>query len=257
MPLRLLIVLMSLTLTACSGHMTLTKNNQFKASNTIFLTPTSDKSVYLAIRNTTDKPNSALSDLPDKFTAKGYTVVDDPEKAHFVVQVNTVYASKMKPGTTIDSLIAGGFGAGIGGSIGAAAALGGHGFGFIPGGAAVGAGVGFLGERLTQDTIMALVADVQILEKTKETVEQAITTQTTPGGGLPSQAPSLFGFLNSPSLASPNAGQTNQTISEVRKGNERLHTSRLVSSSQQMWLSEEGAYKDLTAILSNGVVGLF
>lgn len=130
-----LLTSMVLLSTACANHMTLTKQQTTATSNTIFLRPTADRTIYIETRNTSDRPNATLSTLPQLLAAKGYTVTADPDKAYFILQVTTVSAVKAKPGTTLDSLVAGGVGSVIGGGGGAALALTGHGAGFIPGGA--------------------------------------------------------------------------------------------------------------------------
>jgi hypothetical protein len=78
------IVLLLLTTTACANHMTLTRESQAKSSNTIFLRPTNDKTVDLEVRNTSDSPKAILTDLPARLTDKGYTLVQDPDTAHFI-----------------------------------------------------------------------------------------------------------------------------------------------------------------------------
>ena len=162
-----------LLITGCANHMTLTKQQTTATSNTIFLRPTADRTIYIETRNTSDRPNATLSTLPQLLAAKGFTVTANPDKAHFILQVTTVSAVKAKPGTTLDSLVAGGFGSVIGGGAGAALALTGHGAGFIPSGAALGAGLGFLASKATEDTQFGLIADAQIIECTKEVVEQS------------------------------------------------------------------------------------
>lgn len=119
----LFLCLIILFVTRCAGHATLSRETQVKLSNSIFLRPSKDKTIYIETRNASDNPNAILADLPQKLTAKGYTVIDDPEKAHYILQANTVFAAKAKPGSTLDSLIAGGFGVGIGRAIGTAAVL--------------------------------------------------------------------------------------------------------------------------------------
>jgi len=78
------IVLLLLTTTAYANHMTLTRESQAKSSNTIFLRPTNDKTVDLEVRNTSDSPKAILTDLPARLTDKGYTLVQDPDTAHFI-----------------------------------------------------------------------------------------------------------------------------------------------------------------------------
>jgi len=247
-----------LLITGCANHMTLTKQQTTATSNTIFLRPTADRTIYIETRNTSDRPNATLSTLPQLLAAKGFTVTADPDKAHFILQVTTVSAVKAKPGTTLDSLVAGGFGSVIGGGAGAALALTGHGAGFIPGGAALGAGLGFLASKATEDTQFGLIADAQIIERTKEVVEQVVTKQAAPSSGLPENRQplaSLFG--GGQSLSPAHAGQSSETIQETHRGNERIHRARFAALQQQMWLNTEQAITELSAQLAQTIAGLF
>lgn len=242
---------------ACANHLTLSMEKSVKSSNSIFLRPTNDKTIFVELRNTSDNPNALLADIPNRLTAKGYVVTSDPDKAHFILQVTTVFAAKAKPGTTLDSLVAGGFGAMAGGAIGTAAALGSRSFGWIPGGAAIGAVTGLVGSKLTEDSQYTIVADAQIIEKTKEVVEQVISSQTAGGGGLPSSATGLVNLFGGQSLSAPNAGQTTEQTQEIHRGNERIHKTRYASLAQKMWLSEEAATTDLVLRLTDSISGLF
>ncbi len=258
--LRLFIVpltLLTIFTAACANHLTVTREAQTKSSSTIFLRPTSEKTIFLEVRNTSDNPKAILSGLSSQLIQKGYTLVQDPDKAHFIVQVTTVFSAKAKPGTTLDSLVAGGFGAIVGGAAGTAAALGGKSFAWIPGGAAIGAAAGFVGSKITEDKQLSIVADAQIIEKTKETVEQVTTSQTSAGGGLPATNNALISLFASQSLSAPNAGQITESTQEVHRGNERIHKSRYASLAQEMWMDEEAATVDLVKRLTDSIAGLF
>lgn len=258
--LTLPLCLVLLVVTGCAGHATLTRETQVKISTTIFLRPSKDKTIFIEVRNASDNPKAILSDLPNKLKAKGYTVVDDPDKAHYVLQVTTVFAAKAKSGSTLDGLIAGGVGAGIGGAIGTAAVLGGgNSLGWIPGGAAIGAVGGFLASKVTEDTQYAIIGDVHIIEKTADLVEQTITSQHMPGEGLPTPGAGILGLLGggTASLSAPHAGRSTESVQEVHRGRERIHKTRLASMAQQMWMSIDEATNDLVQRLTDGVAGLF
>lgn len=243
--------------TGCANHLTLKRQLQTQASNTIFLKPTKEKTVYLEVRNASDNPHALLSALPDRLAQKGYTIVQDPEQAHFLVQATTVFAAKAKPGTTLDSLVAGGFGGMIGGGMGSAIALSrGAGFGMIPGGAAIGALTGFVASKATEDTQLSLVLDVQITERTKEQVEQIVSSQVAQGGGLSNQNRAITIFPGQ-SLNAPNAGTMTETIQEVHRGNTRMHKARYAAMAQEMWMSEQEASQDLVNRLTDSISGLF
>ena len=243
---------------ACANHMTLTAQQSTRASNSVFLTPTKEKTIFIEVRNTSDQPSAVLSELPAAIAAKGYTLTEDPDQAHFILQVTTVFAAKAKPGATLDTLVSGGFGAAIGGAAGTTLALTRGGLGFIPGGTLIGAGVGLAASKLTEDTQFTLVADAQITERTKGAVEQTITTQSKPGGGLPDQNGPIIGLFGAgQSVAAPQAGQAHQSIQETRRGNERIHTVRYATLSQEMWPDDARTIQDLKGRLIASISGLF
>ena len=253
----LFIAVILLITTGCANHLTIKRQLSSQASNTVFLQPTKEKTIYVEVRNASDNPHALLSDLPSRLTQKGYTVVQDPDQAHFVLQATTVFAAKAKPGTTLDSLVAGGFGSVIGGGLGTAIAVSrGAGFGMIPGGAAAGAVVGFVGSKATEDTQLSLVTDIQITERTKEQVEQVVSSQIAQGGGLPNQGKSITLFSGQ-SLNAPNAGNMTETIQEVHRGNTRIHKARYAAMAQEMWMSEKEASEDLVKRLTDSISGLF
>jgi len=92
----------------CAGHMTLSHEVNLTSSNAIFLTPSEKKTIYLQTRNTSDNPNINFGELPNKIKAKGYAIVDNPDKAQYILQSQVVLCNKLKPGQTVDALIAGG-----------------------------------------------------------------------------------------------------------------------------------------------------
>src|SRR6266705_2007932 len=84
------------------------------SSNSVFLVPTSAKTVYIHSRNTSENQQVTLSDLGTKLVAKGYELVKDPHTAQFLIQTRVVYCNKAQAGVTPESVVAGGFGSGIG-----------------------------------------------------------------------------------------------------------------------------------------------
>ncbi|WP_447859716.1 complement resistance protein TraT [Nitrospira calida] len=251
------VALASLWLAGCAGHMTLAKEIQVKTSASVFLTPTADKTVHVTTRNTSGNPDVELAGLADRLAAKGYQVVDDPAKAHALLQVNTVYCDKSKPGTTLDTLLAGGFGAAVGSAAGTAAALSGSSFKSIPIAGAVGGLLGAGLAKATEDTVYVCAADVQIIERTEETVQQQVTTNVGPTPqGVPNPL-GLLGGLNMQSLQPPGVPGVSQSVTEVRSGKQRTHQTRVVASAQQMWLDLKEASAALRDRLTEAISGLF
>ncbi|EFA6422081.1 hypothetical protein CIW10_004953, partial [Escherichia coli] len=65
-------------------------------SETIWLEPSSERTVFLQIKNTSDKDMSGLqAKISDAVKAKGYQVVSSPDKAYYWIQANVLKADKM------------------------------------------------------------------------------------------------------------------------------------------------------------------
>lgn len=146
---------------------------QTKMSATIFLDPVAPEqmTVYVQVRNTSDKPELDLSgDIISAVQSKGYRVVQDPKQAHFYLQANVLQVGKTSP-TAIQQQLGGGFGAGMGGVVTGVALsglTGGHNgpsnktalaAGIIGGVADIVAG------NMVKDVYYSIVTDVQIKER--------------------------------------------------------------------------------------------
>ena len=88
-----------LSLTGCGAmHTAIKKRNldvNTQMSETIWLEPSSQRTVYLQVKNTSNKDMSALQELISAdIRAKGYTVVSAPEKANYWIQANVLKADK-------------------------------------------------------------------------------------------------------------------------------------------------------------------
>lgn len=149
---------------------------QTKMSSTIFLDPiTSDKkTVYLQIRNTSDKPELDLEHpIAEMLAAKGYTRVMAPEQAQILLQTNVLQVGRSDL-RTADHALNQGFGAALGGAVAGAAvgSLASHhdnGKGAVVGGL-VGASVATVTDAMVQDVVYVVIADVQISERVAKSV---------------------------------------------------------------------------------------
>ncbi|RMH38359.1 MAG: hypothetical protein D6690_00125 [Nitrospirae bacterium] len=241
--------------TACAGHLTLTQETQLAKSQSVFLEPTKDKTAYLEIRNASDNPGLTLSGLQEAIAAKGYTLVEDPEQAHFLVQSEVVYCNKAKGGTTADTLLAAGWGGAIGAVAGTGAFLGGGSPAWIPGLGIGGALAGAAASKLTENTTYVCAIDVQITERTKEAVQQTITQQAAPAPSTRASSV-ISALIGGTSVAPPTAGNTQQQITETRTGHTRIHQVRFVVSTTKMWLGLDEATPALEQRLVQGISGV-
>jgi len=146
---------------------------QTKMTDTIFLDPVeqSERTVLVQIRNTSDKPDFDIAqDVKAAIAAKGYRLVEDPKKAHYILQANILQVGKTSP-TAAESLFRGGFGASINaattGALGGAmiaGALGSNGRDAM--GAAMVFGIGeTIAGAMVKDVYFSAITDLQVQER--------------------------------------------------------------------------------------------
>jgi hypothetical protein len=109
--LALPIVLLALPLTAYAGNI---KDTDLITSNTFFLPPSTQKTVFVQARNSSDNQDVSFHDLGSRLTAKGYQIIQDPDVAHYVVLANIVYCNITKPEMPVENIVASGYGGGFG-----------------------------------------------------------------------------------------------------------------------------------------------
>lgn len=111
---RCLVVLacvLCLPLSASAGNI---KDTDLIASNTFFLPPSTNKTVFVQARNSSDNQGVSFHDLVSRLTTKGYEVVQDHSAAHYIVLANIVYCNITKPEMPVEAMVAGGYGSGFG-----------------------------------------------------------------------------------------------------------------------------------------------
>jgi hypothetical protein len=174
-------LLLALPLTAYAGNI---KDTDLITSNTFFLPPSSQKTVFVQTRNSSDNQDVSFHDLGARLTAKGYQIVEDPGTAHYIVLANIVYCNITKPEMPVESIVASGYGGGPQGAMAGAAAS--MGLSAIEG---IGSAVGSLfssssGPKMPDDVNYACVADVQITEQAASPVPAGMKTGTGQQAGV-------------------------------------------------------------------------
>lgn len=162
-----------LTLSGCNALSTSVKKKDLlvetKMSSTIVLEPvTAEKrTVYLQLRNTSDKQNmDYATPVSEAIAAKGYTIVDDPNEAHYWIQANILQVGRTDL-REINEKDNKGYGAAIiGAEIGSQ-------FGDGKGQAVatiVGGLIGVISDAMVSDIVFVMITDLQISEKAKQGV---------------------------------------------------------------------------------------
>ena len=93
------------------------KDTDLITSNTFFLPPSTQKTVFIQARNSSDNQDVSFHDLGARLTAKGYQILLDPNAAHYVVLANIVYCNITKPEMPVENIVASGYGGGLGSSM--------------------------------------------------------------------------------------------------------------------------------------------
>ena len=166
------LVLCILILNSCAASHTMIKKRkldiQTKMSDTIFLEPVSpsQRTIFIDIRNTSDKNLNIVSTIKNQITSHGYTIVDDPAVANYMLQANILQVGKIDLREASSSLESG-FGGALGGAA-IGAVLGGatHSSGWGTAGyGLLGGAIGVLGDALVDDVYYTMITDLQIRER--------------------------------------------------------------------------------------------
>lgn len=232
------LVLSVFFLSGCGAVSTAVKKRNLdvktQMSQTIWLEPSSEKTVYLQVRNTSDKEMSELQTrIATELSAKGYRISNSPDTAYYWIQVNVLKAEKM------DLRQSQGFlGSGYEGAItGAALGAGITGYNSSSAGATLGVGlasglIGLAADAMVEDVNYTMVTDLQISERSKATV----TTD------------------NIAALKQGSSGTKLQTSSE--QGNRAKYQTRVVSNANKVNLKFEEAKPVLEAQLAKSISGI-
>lgn len=178
------------SLLSCNAAQTLIKKRnldvQTKMSSTIFLEPVANnkKSAYVNIRNTSDKELNINDAILTALKAKGYVIVQDPDKARFVLQANILQVGKSDLRSSEAAL-----GSGFGGAIvGGLLASNSSEHTKTTTGLLVGA-ASFIADSFVDDTFYSMITDIQVRERplSGEVITQEESLQRTQGSNEISQ----------------------------------------------------------------------
>lgn len=126
-------------------------------TNSVFIEPVSneDKVIFVSVSNTSGEEVNLKPKIINKLKNIGYTVVDNPNHAVFILQANVLYCNIQREDNVTDGAIIGGaIGAGIGGYNSGAT-------GAVLSGLA-GATLGALAASATEDTVLEMQVDINI-----------------------------------------------------------------------------------------------
>lgn len=226
-------------------------------SETIFLDPVpeSAKTVFVSARNTSDYPQLDLrGPLLQAIQARGYRIVTDPNKAHYMLRANVLQAGKLDKDAK-EKLLMGSYGEPLLAGAGTAAlagALGGD------AGAMAGAGLGvaalsFLANEMIQNVTYAITVDIQLAERPLKGQKVQTTTTTSNDSGSRSQD-NLSTMGGSVTHSSNNSRSKSQYVNESKDFKE--YNVRTVAYAEKVNLKFEEAIQPLTAKLTSSISNL-
>ncbi|MDV5355244.1 complement resistance protein TraT [Kosakonia sp. SMBL-WEM22] len=231
-------VLAAFTLSGCGAMTTAIKKRNLdvktQMSQTIWLEPASEKTVFIQVKNTSDKDMSNLQSLLAKeLSDKGYKVTSSPDSAYYWIQANVLKADKMDLRETQGYLKSGYEGAAIGAGLGAGITA----YNSNSSGAALGVGlaaglIGLAADAMVEDVNFTMITDLQISERSKAKV----TTD------------------NIAALRQGTSGIKLQTSTE--EGNRAKYQTRVVSNANKVNLKFEEAKPVLEAQLAKSVANI-
>lgn len=240
----LIVVLGAVLLTGCAATQTMiSKRNldvQTKMSNTVFLNPVEDsqKSIYIQIRNTSDKSNFAFNDeLKNALESKGYKVTTSLNNAHYLIQANILQVGKTDPSAAEKALLGGygsNFGAVVaGGAVGALASAGN--LKTMAVGGLLGGVIDTVANAAVKDVTYTAITDLQISERAGKGAKIQETDEST--------------------LQQGTSSVSRQTTSS-QAGWMRYQT-RILSTAEKVNLDFNDALPVLKNGLANSIAGIF
>ncbi|PSJ17571.1 complement resistance protein TraT [Nitrosomonas supralitoralis] len=243
------IMIFSLVLSGCAAvHTSIAKKDldvQTKMSDSIFLDPVEpdQKTVYLNIRNTSDKTNFDITaTVARAMEGRGYRITNNPKEAHYWLQANILSVDKASP-TAAEAALRAGYGglgsAALGAAVGTATGAAidgwsGAGIGGLAGAAAFGI-VSTIADASVKDVTFMAITDVEIAERIEEGVIVREDRQQDAKQGV--------------------GGARRQSSTKVSEMNK--YRTRVVSTANKANLQYEEAAVELTNGLARSISGLF
>jgi hypothetical protein len=240
-PVLTIVVTAGLSLGGCAAVQTaISKADldvQSKMTDTIFLDPIGpgQKTVLIQSRNSSDQPGFDIeTDLTSAIAAKGYTIVEDPKRAYYWLQVNVLQVGKIDP-SAAERWYAAGFGSALGtaaagATIGALASSTYTGAGI---GGLVGGAIAVVADAAVKDITYSIITDVQVSERSKVTVHERTNQMLKQG-----------------------SRGTRETYAKETSDQKRYQT-RVMSTANKVNLSLEEALPPLRAGIVRSIAGIF
>lgn len=208
-----------------------------KMTQTLFISPVKQelKTIFISSKNTSGQDIDIESRLKKELIAKGYTIVDNPEIATYILMTNVLFVDRKQENNASQAALgAGMIGAGVGGynssSAGTMVAAG------------VGAAVlgGLLG-KASEDTIYQMQVDVLVKEKNQNPI---YTTSSNLSGQAIVRDGQKAGFMNSHSGSIKDVNSSGKLSSNM--SNEKIQSYEEQYKEQKTIVYAEATKNNLT-----------
>lgn len=238
-----------------SGCATTELQTSATMTQSVFINPVAKdkRTIFVSTKNTSGTSINLESSIIGSLASKGYTVIDDPETATYVLMTNVLFCNKKSENNVATGAL-------MGGVAGAIANSGSSNRGFAAAGIG-GAVVGGLIGKATEDTIYQMQVDIMIREKAKGKV---MATTGNVAGQANVRDSQRAGFLNALTGGIANADATGQMNSNmVQSGSQTYesdsieHKTVMFAEATKMGLTLEEATPILEQKIAQQVAGLF
>lgn len=231
-----------------------------RMSDSIFLelTDAVENTVFVDIKNTSDKDLQVNEKIKAAIASRGYKVVKNFKKAFYHLRGNILFVGKTDP-SAAENALANGFGGGlagvaIGSEIGGTGAM--IGFGLAA------AAVEVVTNALTKNVTFTIITDLQISERSADIITQSVESKFTQGETSSTLVPVEKGseFLNPEHKKDFRDHLNKGTIikqNSTVKTNRRKYRTRVVSTANQVNLEFEEAQAVLEDNLAKSIGGIF
>ena len=226
-----------------------------KMTQSVFVNPVAKekRTIFISMKNTSGADIMLEPRVAQTLINKGYMVVDDPEKATYVLMANILYCNKKSENNVAS-------GAMMGGAAGAIANSGSNGKSMAVAGLA-GAVVGGLIGKATEDSIYQMQVDVVIREKAKGKVNAYTGTTSGQASVRDGQKSGFANSFGGPIRDSDASGKLNSNSyssnSQSYESDFIEHRTMMFAEATKMDLTLEEAVPVLEQKIATQIAGIF
>jgi len=248
-------VLLASSLLLLSGCATSQLQTSAKMTQSVFVNPVAKekRTIFVSMKNASGTDIMLEPRVVQTLINKGYTVIDDPEKASYVLMANVLYCNKKSENNVASGAL-------MGGAAGAIANSGSSGKGIAAAGLA-GAVVGGLIGKATEDSIFQMQVDIVIREKAKGKVNAYTGTTSGQASVRDGQKSGTMNSFGGPIRDADASGKLNSNTyassSQSYESDFIEHRTMMFAEATKMDLTLDEAIPVLEQKIANQIAGIF